>query len=439
MNWFSGIFKKKEKEVAKEEVVLDFVKLSSIVEENIDGKVKQFAPDLENYHSKIQSASNRLQEKLNLLAKAVRVEQVDFQLLKIAISHRDEAVRRLNLTLKEFRKPVDGNLEDFLEFHNSCALSLNAANARLAKSFSIFEQVFRQESALVMSEYKNLYKVLEDIGIGLKGKKNALDPLYETRRHVQTMNYILNGIENNNNLIRNLNSELESLKNRVNTIRNDLDAFTSGDQWRSYQNLLKENDSISGEIKVIESKIVEAVSSIERPLKKYVNMPDMQNRKVIEFYLKNPIEASIADKNQAALKGVLISIETLVHDGKLIIGEKKGKRILDHIEEIKNGSFEILANNYEILQKEKQVLENKIEIMAVEKVKESLEFELKKNQGNILDVEGRISKLTNVNLAGKNEIEITKQALENSAKTALNQQVRLDMPNIEVLIIQKPN
>ena len=151
MSWLSGIFKKKEKEVVKKEVVLDLGKLSSIVDESIDSKVNQFVPDLENYYSQTQSAANKLQEKLNLLAKAVQVEQVDFQLLKIAISHRDEAVRRLNLTLKEFRTPMAGNLEDFLEFHNSCVLSLNAANARLTKSFSIFEQVFRQESALVMS------------------------------------------------------------------------------------------------------------------------------------------------------------------------------------------------------------------------------------------------------------------------------------------------
>lgn len=439
MGWFSSIFKGKEKEPVRQASVVSLSELASKIEENITAKMTEFSPDLKRFYSNMQSATDRLQEKLNILAKAVPMEQVDFQLLKIAISNRDETVRKLNAVLKEFKRPINVNLDNFVEFHNSCISSLIIVNTKLTRNFSIFEQVFRQESVSVMSGYKNLYRVLEDIGVNLKGKKSIADPLNELKNQIKQLENDLNAVNNNCNLIGNLNSEISSLKNKETETKSQLDNLFSKEEWNTFRRLVEDKEALNRETKTIEGKIIQTLLSVERALKKYSNISSANEKRVIEFYLKDPLTASISDKSQVMIKAIMNSIEGAIADKKIDVGEKKEKRILENVEEIKNGSIDNFVKTHDTLESKMQEIKIKLEKSDVESVKQSLEFELAKTKSGVVELETKVKKLENFNETKNKEIDNTRILLENLVQAALNQKIKIELPNIGVLIIQKPN
>ena len=422
------------KDQVKENVSMSLDDLSEIIDGNINRNVRKFAPDLERFYSQINSATDKMQNKINLLAKAVPKEQVDFGLLKVAASHRDETVRKLNVMLKEFKKEAPVDLDVFVEFHNSCVFALNSANAKLAKNFSVFEQVFRQESVLLLSDYKNMYKLLEDIGRDLKEKKMLLDPFDEVRNSIGAVKNLLDEIDNNSSVIKKFNSELSSLKTKTASSKNEIEKLVSSEGWKAFTDTSKDRELLIGEMKNVRGEIVQTISSVERALKKYKNLHDAYGKKLIELYLKDPVEAVLSDKNQAQIKEIMNFVATSIVEGKLAVGEKKEEKLLERIQEIKDGSLELLINRYETLQKRKHELDGKLEETDVEKVKVSLEFELARTNDSISKIEAQIGKLKIANEHAYGEITNAKVSLENSAQTALNQEIVIVIPNTDTYV-----
>ncbi|MBI4009791.1 MAG: hypothetical protein HY361_01155 [Candidatus Aenigmarchaeota archaeon] len=431
MKWFSMLFGTENKAQSKPNVSMGLDELSAVIDGKINHNVQNFAPELGRFYSQIHSATDKMQDKINLLGKAVPKEQVDFGLLKVAASHRDEAVRKLNAMLKEFKREVPIDLDAFVEFHNSCVSALNNANVKLTRSFNVFEQVFRQESASLMSDYKNMYKLLEDIGMDLKEKKMVLDPFNEMRNSVESVKNFLGEIGSTNLRIKNLNSELASLNNKAGSLKMEIENLVSSEGWKSFKDTLKDREFLVGDMKNAKGEIVETISSVERALKKYKNLPDVYGKAVIELYLQDPVTAAISDKNQTEIKKIMDFVATSIAEGKLAIDEKKRGRLLERIQEIKDGSLEFSIKRYETLQKRKHELDGKLEETDMEKVKGSLEIDLVRINGAISEIGSQIGKLTNANEHAYHEIDGVKVSLENSAQTALNQKIMLVIPDID--------
>ena len=334
--------------------------------------------------------------------------------------------------VKEFRKPTSVNLASFAEFHNSCAFSLNAVNDKLVRHFSVFEEVFKHESSMLISDYKNLYKLLAVIGENLRDKKVAMNPLYETKNHIEIINNLLNAISLNDGTMENLNSEMETMKTKSDSLKNEILNLVSGKEWDSFQSMLKEEELLIKEIKDAEVEIAQIIESVERELKKYYHLPDSYGKKVLEFYLKDPVAASISDKNQTGIKDIMNHVENAVIEKKIIIGGKKEGRIFDRIKEIKDGSLEFLVKRYETLKNKKLKLGIRFEENEIKKIKHVLESELNGINGGMSELEGKIHELKDINGQKRDEISRMKVMLEKSVKTILNQDITITIPSIEV-------
>jgi len=424
MGWFSKFFGEKEA-LAEENASMSLAELSASVDEKLQKHTGQFSRELEGFYSQMKHGTDRMHEKIKILEKAAPTERVDFRLLKIASSNRDESIRKLNTMLREFRKPVSIDLNSFVEFHNSCTSSLNSVNEKLARHFSTFEEIFRHESAMLMSEYKNLYKMLADIGENLRNKRMVVDPLHEIKTQIETMNNLLNDIRQNGKSIENLNSELEAMKIKSDSLKKEILNLFSGKEWGSFQNMLMEGELLDKEIKDAEGEMVQTIASVDRELKKYYHLPDSHGKKFVEFYLKDPVAASLSDKNQTGIKGIMSHVETAIIEKKIMINDKKEGRVLDRIREIKDGSLEFLVERYEALQNKRLELDSRLEETELKKVKHALEYELSAVNGNISEAEERIGKLKGVNGQKRDEIDRLKGILEKSVKTALNQEITI--------------
>ena len=424
MGWFSKFFGEKEA-LAEENASMSLAELSASVDEKLQKHTGQFSRELEGFYSQMKHGTDRMHEKIKLLEKAVPTERVDFRLLKIASSNRDESIRKLNTMLREFRKPVSIDLNSFVEFHNSCTSSLNSVNEKLARHFITFEEIFRHETAMLMSQYKSLYKLLGDIGGNLRNKKMAVDPLHEIKTRIETMNDLLNYIRQNGKVIENLNSELEIMKIKSDSLKKEILNLVSGKEWDSFQNMLREGELLEKEIKDVEGEMVQTVASVDRELKKYYHLPDSHGKKFLEFYLKDPVAASLSDKKQTGMKDIMSHLEAAIVEKKIITNDKKEGKILDMIREIKGGSLEFLVERYEALQNKKLELGSSLDENELKKVKHALEYELAAVNGNISEVEERIGELKGVNGQKRDEIVRLKGILEKSVKTALNQDITI--------------
>ena len=409
----------------KENASMGLDELSASVDEKLQKHTEQFGHELEGFYSQIKSGTDRMQEKVKILEKAAPTERVDFRLLKIAESNRDESVRKLNIMLREFRKPVSIDLDSFAEFHNSCTSSLNSVNEKLARHFSTFEEIFRHETTMLMSEYKSLYKLLADIEENLRNKKIVVDPLHEIKNYIETMDNLLNDIGQNDKVIENLNSELEAMKIKSDSLKKEILNLVSGKEWDSFQNMLGEGESLDKEIKDAEGKMAQTIASVDRELKKYYHLPDSRGKNFVEFYLKDPVAASLSDKNQAGMKDIMSNVEAAIVGKKIIINEKKEEKLLNRIGEIKGGSLELLVKRHEALQNKRIELGSRLEENELKKVKHALEYESAAVNSNISEVEERIGKLKGVNGQKRDEIGRIKGMLEKSVKTALNQDITI--------------
>ena len=426
MGWFSKFFGEKEV-VVKETASMDLAGLSTAIDEKLQKGIEKFDRELESFYSQMKSGADSIQEKIKILEKAAPTERVDFRLLKIATSNRDESVRKLKTMLREFRKPVSIDLDSFVEFHNSCASSLNSVNEKLARHFSTFEEIFRHETAMLMSEYKSLYKMVADIGKNLKSKKAVVDPLHEIKNHIETMNNLLNHIRQNDKAIENLNSELETMKIKSDSLKGEILNLVSGKEWYSFQNMLREDELLDKEIKDVEGKMVQTIASVDRELKKYYHLPDSHGKKFVEFYLKDPVAACLFDKNQTGMKNIMSRVETAIIERKVMVNDKKEWSVLNRIREIKDGSLEFLVKRHEASQNKKLGLDSRLEENELKKVKNALEYEMGAINRSISEIEGRTGKLKDVNDQKRDEIDRLKVILEKSVKTALNQDITITL------------
>ena len=419
MKWLSKLFKKEHAEPAAEQTSMGLEELSELIDRDLGHTAEGFSPDLNRFYSRIQSAVDRLQEKKHLLSKAVPMEQVDFQLLKIASSHRDETVRKLDAMLKKFKSPISMDLDSFIEFHNSCVSDFNATDARLARSFIIFEQVFKQESHSLLSEYKEIYRLLEEVGSDLKEKKLTVSPIQEAKRRIETARSMVDELNKNSQQLKDLNSESSLMEEKAASLKKELETINSNEEWILFQRISNDKDFADGELKEVEMKIVQTVSQIARALKKYGSISDSSDRKLIESYLADNVGALLSDKNQAGIKDLVNRIEIAMSKKQIAIGGRREKGVMKAISEIKAGRLESLAREHGILQDKKRWLEARLGDIKIKNREKSLKLELNIVHAKIIDAENKIKKLSNAKAALYEELNKTKPVLEETAGNAL--------------------
>ena len=424
MKWLSKLFGSKTEEPAKEQVSMNIAELSSLIDGKIRSKMELFMPELESFYSQIQAVADRLQEKVSALGKAAPPERVDFQLLKVASSHRSESISRLNLMLKTVKRQISVNFDSFIEFHNSCVSALDSADAKLVRNFAVFEEVFSQESSSMMSEYKSFYRLLRDIGIDLKEKKLAIDPLSEIKHNIVTLENMMKDLDENDTMMRNLDSELTTLRELDDALKNKIGTLIAGEEWGKFETMFKDMELLDAEIKETEGRIGQTILSVERALRNYIRLYP-SSKKFIEFYLKEPLDASLSDENQAKINAVICSIEIAMLEGKITIGGKREERILDGVRAIKNGLLESLVKRYRTLQNKKYELMGGIEKSDIKNVKVSLESELNEINVRMNDMGDKLQKFIKNKNALPDEINRTKISLEKLIQDSLNQSISI--------------
>jgi predicted nucleic acid-binding Zn-ribbon protein len=162
--------------------------------------------------------------------------------------------------------------------------------------------------------------------------------------------------------VRSARENVVSLQARITNTEEDRKKALEGIDFSEKEKTERELELVSKKISFAHSEVSEAVSSLHRPLRKYLRVClDKRESKVVEEYLGNPVEAIFGEeKGFPLLKKMLANLETAVAERKLGLDFVEKRKVLQGVARILGSEFAQTVFEKEAMEKRRQELEEKM-------------------------------------------------------------------------------
>jgi hypothetical protein len=248
-----------------------------------------------------------------------------------------------------------------------------------------------------------------------------------SQRELQPIKDGKNAIDQVEDDVKRLDTILSSMGSKYENVKEELDKFLNGEQWKQFNELLDEKKRIEEDMAGLKSDMLQDFSRIERPLKKLKNLVDngivkIGNAKLFEKYVDSAVDALIEEGNVETLTHILKAVQDKISDGKIELKDKE--KALDEIQRlIDNKAFENFLGKYSSLANDLENLERKISEQKASSMKADMERRIRDLEKQIEVVKMEIEKSRKQ--AGKLRIFLNekKDALEKSMSILANKKI----------------
>lgn len=372
MSFLEKIFGKKE-----EEQVFRIEDAEGLLSRNFDEKFQTFKEDSSKIYQEMQSVAANMQKSLKDFLKAEFNGPVDYQLLQNVIAHRKSFIQKMEIMIEQIKEPMQPSLDSILEFSKSSSLAILEANEKTVKDYYFLKELFERESESSIENFKILGKISNNFENLISNRKenllsvrNAQDELQSIKEEAATLNQA-------EEYIKTLNSKLSDLALEQNNFRDGLDKFKKGEDWLHYNELLEKRGKLEEEVFGIKSEMLQEISQIEKPLKKFKNLVDkgivkIENEKNLKKYAESTFDSLIEEKNSENINSILKIVQNSIYEGRIELKDRE-KTLAELKWVVENNVFGNSLEKYILLKEDSEKLKKDIDEQKAFSIKNELE------------------------------------------------------------------
>ncbi|MCS4542208.1 MAG: hypothetical protein HY929_07855 [Euryarchaeota archaeon] len=382
MNFFRKLFGKKEKQEQKLIIEIPENKLKQWLNEELKGLDEN---EIKKQYNEILQTTEEIKSSISDLEAAVFEENVDKRLFEASTRARSLLIRKLGSSLEKVNQPSSFNFNALVEFHNSLLREMvSIVNAWNAHSYLI-NPLFRKEMHELNNRIKKLGQLIDELGGFIEKNRDYGEKFNELNSIAEDFNNISKKIISTRLEIEGSYSKVKELQTDIDAKQKEMLSLSDSEATRKAQALQSEVEQLRNEKQRLESEILQELSSIGKPLKKYNKMADSEEISVpkesklfLKDYAKDPLLALSDEKNLPVLKAVLKHTEELIKENRIDLKDKKRDRALSQIKNIIDN--DVLASRINAYRGLSERIEAKLKIdNSFEIFKKMKEFEFKIN------------------------------------------------------------
>jgi len=371
------------KEISFSDIPKLLEEIKSIRIKTMISETKSFRKNMETHREAILKIANELERD------SLKVDDIDMH-LQILV------VRGKKLVISTIQKEASDKFPEVTSFDNIS--SLNSILSQMLKR--IGDVLGRQSRVIHIFAKKYATKLKAHLAVLNSEKENLQRFLTNYDILDNEISLILEKIESYNNslkLVEETKTRLTELKNNVihyeqtiESTNQNIENLKSSKEHTKFLEIKKEIKAHSSQESQIKNQVDLQFTKISRPLSKYEYISSLEKpeKKLLEELANNPFNV-ISEANKENIVKILYSVRRGVESGSVSV--KDSEKSVSQIDET-IGVLDNLIMKIDVFMKQKNSLEQKLEIFNVEKLNED-ESILNKTESNKKDAESKIQNL----------------------------------------------
>jgi hypothetical protein len=371
------------KEISLSDIPKLLEEIKSLRTKTMISEIKSFRKNMEIRREAILKIAYEL-ERDNL-----KVDDIDKH-LQILV------VRGKKLVISTIQKEALDKFPEVTSFDDIS--SLNSMLSQMLKR--VGDVLGRQSRVIHIFAKKYAIKLKEHLAVLNSEKENLQRFLTNYDVLDNDISLIIEKIESYNNslkLVDETKTRLAELKNSVQSYAQTIEStnqkianLKSSKEHTKFLEIKKEIQSLSSQESQIKNQIDLQFTKISRPLSKYEYISSLEKpeKKLLEGLVNNPFNV-LFEGNKENIAKILYAVRRGVESGSVSVKDS-GKSVSQIDETI--GVLDNLIGKIDVFMKQKNSLEQKLEIFNVEKLNEEESF-LNKTESNKKDAESKIQNL----------------------------------------------
>jgi len=371
------------KEISFSDIPKLLEEIKSIRTKTMISEIKSFRKNMETHREAILKIANEL-ERDNL-----KVDDIDRH-LQILV------VRGKKLVISTIQKEASDKFLEVTSFDDISSLNsmlsqmlkrIGDVLGRQSRVIHIFAKKYatklKEHLAVLNSEKVNLQRFLTNYDI----LDNEISLILEK---IESYNNSLKLVEETKTRLAELKNSVQSYEQTIESTNKNIENLNSSKEHTKFLEIKKEIQALSSQESQIKNQVDLQFTKISRPLSKYEYISSLEKpeKKLLEEIVNNPFNV-LSEANKENIVKILYAVRRGVESGSVSVkdSEKSVSQIDETIAVLDN-----LIMKIDVFIKQKNSLEQKLEIFNVEKLNEE-ESILNKTESNKKDAESKIQNL----------------------------------------------
>ncbi len=371
------------KEISFSDIPKLLEEIKSIRIKTMISETKSFRKNMENQREAILKIANEL-ERDNL-----KVADIDKH-LQILV------VRGKKLVISTIQKEASDKFPEVTAFDDISSLNsvlsqmlkrIGDVLGRQSRVIHIFAKKYsnklKEHLAVLNSEKENLQRFLTNFDI----LDNEISLILEK---IESYNNSIKLVEETKTRLAQLKNSVQSYEQTIKSTNQNIENLKSSKEHTKFLEIKKEIQDLSSQESQIKNQVDLQFTKISRPLSKYEYISSLEKpeKKLLEDLANNPFNI-ISEANKENIVKILYAVRRGVESGSVSV--KDSEKSVSQIDET-IGVLDNLIMKIDVFMKQKNSLEQKLEIFNVEKINEG-ESNLNKTESNKKDAESKIQNL----------------------------------------------
>ena len=399
------------KEISFSDIPKLLEEIKSLRTKTMISEIKSFRKTMESQREAIFKISKEL-EKDNL-----KIDDIDKHLQILVVRGKKLVISTIQREASE-KFPEVSSFNDISSLHSILSQMLKRIGdvlGRQSRVIHIFAKKYasklKEHLAVLNSEKENLQRFLTNYEI----LDNEISLILDK---IESYNDSLKAVEDTKSRLAELKNSVKQYDQTIESTNQKIEKLKSSEEYSKFLEIKKEIQNFSSKENQIKNQIDLQFTKISRPLSKYeyISSLDKPEKKLLEGLANNPFNV-LSNSNKENIVKILYSVRRGVESGSVSV--KDSEKSVSQIDET-IGSLDSLIGEIDVFMKQKNSLEQKLEIFNIEKLKHE-ESILNKTHSNKKDAESKIHNLEKMSEEKSkslpNTIMYIEEKLRNVSKT----------------------
>ena len=401
MGWFSNIFKKGESKPKDENVQeVDLAQFIQALEGKISNRNSVVEDDLKKMHRQMVESSRNFASSLSDLKESPGPSaKVDNRIMDIVNSYRISMVKAFNKMFIEFGRPVTYSITDFDAYFTKCSSELAAAENNVVRFIKPLQEVFPGSMTILMNKSRNLSDTMADVKKGLEKTSLEVKPALNALKTARDLEEIMKRISETESRLQKEKTAVEGFESNKKIVEQKIVNFENSDDWKGLKDKEVELKKIEEKRDEIRAVVLQTIVPIDKGMKRLKKLISDSGEIVdysdaLETYIDDPVTAFLKDKDQSAIRKIILRVKALAENDSLAIDDQKTEKILDKISKMESENILVsLRSNYDQLEETEKKLREDLSSSEVGATKMRYNDELKENENGIEDSQNNIKEI----------------------------------------------
>jgi len=369
---------------------ISFSDIPKLLEEIKSIRIKTMISETKSFRKNMET------QREAILKIAIELERDNLKVDDIDKHLQILVVRGKKLVISTIQKEASDKFPEVTSFDDISSLNsilsqmlkrIGDVLGRQSRVIHIFAKKYatklKAHLAVLNSEKENLQRFLTNYDI----LDNEISLIIEK---IESYNNSLKIVEETKARLAELKNSVQSYEQTIKLTNQNMENLKSSKEHTKFLEIKKEIKAHSSQESQIKNQVDLQFTKISRPLSKYEYISSLEKpeKKLLEELANNPFNV-ISEANKEKIVKILYSVRRGVESGSVSV--KDSEKSVSQIDET-IGVLDNLIMKIDVFMKQKNSLEQKLEIFNVEKLNED-ESILNKTESNKKDAESKIQNL----------------------------------------------